>query len=156
MPGDSEDSKDSAFATLSSDSEDSSDIALCGLGVLSLSECLTLSVVSHQVEVKNLGKVGSLGSNCLCYSLRRLCFDSSDSAFATPSIDSADCSDIAFAAKKIYVASEGVTVPRRDCRVTLASAQSPDGVRGGDYAMAHLSEVAFWGDDAQRHRSLNI
>ena len=55
------------------DSEDSSDIALCGLGVLSLSECLTLSVVSHQVEVKNLGKVGSLGSNCLCYSLRRLC-----------------------------------------------------------------------------------
>ena len=140
MPGDSEDSKDSAFATLSSDSEDSSDIALCGLGVLSLSECLTLSVVSHQVEVKNLGKVGSLGSNCFC----------------CHSDDIADCRDIAFAAKKIYVASDGVTVPRRDCRVTLASAQSPDGVRGGDYAMAHLSEVAFWGDDAQRHRSLNI
>jgi hypothetical protein len=38
-------------------------------------------------------------------------------------------------------------IPARDCRVTLASAQSPDGVRGGDYAMAHLSEVAFWGDD---------
>ena len=32
--------------------------------------------------------------------------------FAAHSIDSADCSDIAFAAKK-YVASDGVTVPRR-------------------------------------------
>ena len=43
--------------------------------------------------------------------------DSSDSAFAAPpttqhSIDIADCSDFAFAAKK-YVASDGVTVPRR-------------------------------------------
>ena len=40
-----------------------------------------------------------------------------DSAFAAPpttqhSIDIAECSDIAFAAKK-YVASDGVTVPRR-------------------------------------------
>ena len=29
------------------------------------------------------------------------------------SIDIADCSDIAFAAKNIFVASDGVTVPRR-------------------------------------------
>lgn len=29
-------------------------------------------------------------------------------------------------------------------RVTLCSAQSPDAVRGADYTMAHLSEVAFW------------
>lgn len=34
----------------------------------------------------------------------------------------------------------------RDCRVTVGTAENPDGVRGGDYAMAHLSEVAFWGD----------
>jgi hypothetical protein len=46
-------------------------------------------------------------------SLRRLCLDSSDSVFATHSDDSADCSDFAFAAKNIYVASDGVTVPRR-------------------------------------------
>ena len=46
-------------------------------------------------------------------SLRRLSLDSSDIAFATHSDDSADCSDFAFAAKNIYVASDGVTVPRR-------------------------------------------
>lgn len=34
----------------------------------------------------------------------------------------------------------------RDCRVTLASAVSADAVRGGTYRMAHLSEVAFWGE----------
>lgn len=38
-------------------------------------------------------------------------------------------------------------IPARECIVTLATAQSPDGVRGGNYSMAHLSEVAFWGDD---------
>ena len=32
----------------------------------------------------------------------------------------------------------------RGCRVTLASSHSPDAARSGDYAMAHLSEVAFW------------
>ena len=39
--------------------------------------------------------------------LRRLSLDISDFAFAAPSID------FAFAAKKIYAASDGVTVPRR-------------------------------------------
>lgn len=34
----------------------------------------------------------------------------------------------------------------RHCRVTLGSAESQDAVRGADYAMAHLSEVAFWKD----------
>lgn len=32
----------------------------------------------------------------------------------------------------------------RDCRVTIASAECQDSVRGSDIAMAHLSEVAFW------------
>lgn len=32
----------------------------------------------------------------------------------------------------------------RGCRVTLGSAENADAVRGGDYAMAHLSETAFW------------
>ena len=38
-------------------------------------------------------------------------------------------------------------IPARDCQVAIATAQSPDGVRGGNYSMAHLSEVAVWGDD---------
>ena len=37
-------------------------------------------------------------------------------------------------------------IPARDCRVTVTSAYAPDAVRGGNYQMAHLSEVAFWGD----------
>lgn len=32
----------------------------------------------------------------------------------------------------------------RDCRVTVASAEAQNSVRGSDIAMAHLSEVAFW------------
>lgn len=32
----------------------------------------------------------------------------------------------------------------RGCRVTLASAENQDAARGSDFAMAHLSEVAFW------------
>lgn len=32
----------------------------------------------------------------------------------------------------------------RDCRVTVGSSESQEAVRGADYAMAHLSEVAFW------------
>lgn len=37
-------------------------------------------------------------------------------------------------------------VPARDCRVALASAQAPDAARGLAFQMAHLSEVAFWGE----------
>ncbi len=41
-------------------------------------------------------------------------------------------------------------IPGRDCRVTLASSERQDAVRGTDFAMAHLSEVAFWSDSVQR------
>lgn len=37
----------------------------------------------------------------------------------------------------------------RGCRVTLGSSENQDAVRGSDYAMAHLSEVAFWKDTPQ-------
>ena len=35
-------------------------------------------------------------------------------------------------------------IPGRGCRVTIGSSESQDAVRGADFAMAHLSEVAFW------------
>lgn len=42
---------------------------------------------------------------------------------------------------------EGIReIAGRGCRVTIGSAESQDAVRGADYAMAHLSEVAFWKD----------
>lgn len=34
----------------------------------------------------------------------------------------------------------------RGSTVTLGSSESQDAIRGGDYAMAHLTEVAFWSD----------
>lgn len=37
----------------------------------------------------------------------------------------------------------------RDCRVTIGSSERHDSIRGADYAMAHLSEVAFWQDTAK-------
>ncbi len=37
----------------------------------------------------------------------------------------------------------------RHCRITLGSSERQDSVRGADYAMAHLSEVAFWKDTAK-------
>lgn len=37
-------------------------------------------------------------------------------------------------------------IPARDCRVAVTSAYAPDAVRGASFQMAHLSEVAFWGD----------
>ncbi|MBD5221695.1 MAG: hypothetical protein HDS70_04920 [Bacteroidales bacterium] len=39
-----------------------------------------------------------------------------------------------------------VEIAARDCRITLATAGAPNSVRGSNFAMAHLSEVAFWGD----------
>ena len=36
------------------------------------------------------------------------------------------------------------SITGRDCRVTLGSSEKPDSIRGADYAMAHLSETAFW------------
>ena len=37
----------------------------------------------------------------------------------------------------------------RECNVTIGSSESQDAVRGGDYAMAHLSEVGYWRDTEQ-------
>lgn len=39
----------------------------------------------------------------------------------------------------------------RGCRVTLGSAENADAIRGADYAMAHLSETAFWGNGKIRN-----
>ncbi len=47
-------------------------------------------------------------------------------------------------------ASNVRTIVPRGCRVTVASSNNPDAARSGDYAMAHLSEVAFWSDTASR------
>lgn len=38
----------------------------------------------------------------------------------------------------------------RGCRVTVGSSENHEAVRGADFAMAHLSEVAFWADTPQR------
>ncbi len=38
----------------------------------------------------------------------------------------------------------------RGARVTIGSSESSEAVRGADYAMAHLSEVAFWADSDRR------
>lgn len=38
----------------------------------------------------------------------------------------------------------------RGCRVTLGSSERQEAVRGLDFAMAHLSEVAFWSDSTMR------
>lgn len=38
----------------------------------------------------------------------------------------------------------------RGCRVTISSSENQDAVRGADYAMAHLSETAFWKSTPQR------
>ena len=46
---------------------------------------------------------------------------------------------------KPYERSGGVRcITGRGCRVTIGSSECPDSVRGADYAMAHLSETAFW------------
>ncbi|MDE6853965.1 MAG: hypothetical protein K2J38_02810 [Muribaculaceae bacterium] len=38
----------------------------------------------------------------------------------------------------------------RNCRVALGSSESPDSLRSGDYAMAHLSETSFWASSRRR------
>ena len=37
-------------------------------------------------------------------------------------------------------------IPGRECRVTVSSSENQESTRGQDYALAHLSEVAFWKD----------
>ncbi|MCM1440824.1 MAG: hypothetical protein NC131_16735 [Roseburia sp.] len=47
---------------------------------------------------------------------------------------------------KPYERAQNIRVIKgRGCRVTIGSAESQDSFRGADYAMAHLSETAFWG-----------
>ncbi len=38
----------------------------------------------------------------------------------------------------------------RGCRVTIGSSENQEAVRGADYAMAHLSETAYWASTPQR------
>lgn len=35
-------------------------------------------------------------------------------------------------------------VPQRNCKIKIGTAERPDGCRGGDYALVHLSEVGIW------------
>ncbi|MCM1291657.1 MAG: hypothetical protein NC201_06050 [Prevotella sp.] len=55
-----------------------------------------------------------------------------------------------------YEKSQSVMeISARDCRVTLATAGAPNSVRGSNYQMAHLSEVAYWGEgDSDRSEEI--
>lgn len=50
--------------------------------------------------------------------------------------------------KPVFTSYEGTANTRciagRDCRITVATSKRPEGVRGADFAMAHLTEVAYW------------
>lgn len=48
--------------------------------------------------------------------------------------------------KLVSVGRSGSThrVPQRNCKIKIGTAQSPDGCRGGDYSLVHLSEVGLW------------
>lgn len=35
-------------------------------------------------------------------------------------------------------------IPRRNCKIKIGTAERPDGCRGGDYSLVHLSEVGIW------------
>lgn len=35
-------------------------------------------------------------------------------------------------------------IPQRNCKIKIGTAERPDGCRGGDYNLVHLSEVAVW------------
>lgn len=41
-------------------------------------------------------------------------------------------------------------IAARDCQVAIATSMAPNSVRGSNFAMAHLSEVAFWADGDSR------
>lgn len=48
--------------------------------------------------------------------------------------------------KLVGVGHSGSTnrVPQRNCKIKIGSAERPDGCRGGDYSLVHLSEVGLW------------
>lgn len=41
-------------------------------------------------------------------------------------------------------------IPSRNCKVKLGSAESPDSARGGDAALVHCTEIAFWKTTEQK------
>lgn len=52
---------------------------------------------------------------------------------------------------KPYERSQNIRqISGRGCRVTLGSSENQNAVRGADYAMAHLSETAFWSNSTTR------
>ena len=52
---------------------------------------------------------------------------------------------------KCFEGSQNIKeIEGRKCRITIASIENQEAVRGADYAMAHLSEVAFWRDSARK------
>lgn len=46
-------------------------------------------------------------------------------------------------------------IPGRECKVTVCSSENQEATRGQDYALAHLSEVAFW-KDSQQHNPADL
>lgn len=48
--------------------------------------------------------------------------------------------------KLIGVGRSGLihSIPQRNCKIKIGTAQNPDSCRGGDYNLVHCSEVAFW------------
>lgn len=48
--------------------------------------------------------------------------------------------------KLVGVGRSGTThrVPQRNCKIKIGTAERPDGCRGGDYSLVHLSEVGLW------------
>lgn len=48
--------------------------------------------------------------------------------------------------KLVGVGKSGSThrVPQRNCKIKVGTAERPDGCRGGDYSLVHLSEVGIW------------
>lgn len=48
--------------------------------------------------------------------------------------------------KLVGVGRSGSThrVPQRNCKIKIGTAERPDGCRGGDYSLVHLSEVGIW------------
>ena len=50
--------------------------------------------------------------------------------------------------EKVYVSAglsrSAIIIPRRNFRIKAGSAERPDSIRGGDYALVHLTEVGLW------------
>lgn len=53
--------------------------------------------------------------------------------------------------KNVSGAANISEITGRGCQITICSANNQDAMRGGDFAMAHLSEVAFWPETRRRN-----